>query len=275
MTTAEIADAKGCLKELKPNVLKLASQNNEVGARARGRLRVDRDHEPRHRRPRQGRRRPGRQAGVPEGGNRRVHRLRADGEGVQEPGRLRPASSTPCSRPRGSRRTSSRTGVRCSTRRRTRCSSTRATATAPHRLLYNQPEKALEDDAEGPLGQRAGVHRRLQRGVRRLIVPGRARVSSDPAGRHSAAAGSPRARLVGEPARRVRRLRPGAHPLRPVLPRPARADRLLTASGRPSTTTSSTTGRSTTTATSSASRPTSGRCGRRSGWRWRRRRSRS
>jgi len=30
MTTAEIADAKGWLKEFKPNVLKLASQNNEV-----------------------------------------------------------------------------------------------------------------------------------------------------------------------------------------------------------------------------------------------------
>ena len=37
-----------------------------------------------------------------------------------------------------------------------------------HRLLYDQPEKALADDDQGPLGQRAGVHRRLQRGVRRL-----------------------------------------------------------------------------------------------------------
>ena len=50
---------------------------------------------------------------------------------------------------------------------------------------------------------------------------------SDPAGRRSAAAGSPRAAELDLPARRVRGLRARARPVRGVLPRPARADRLL------------------------------------------------
>ena len=36
------------------------------------------------------------------------------------------------------------------------------------RLLYNQPEKALEMTIKGTGRERAGVHRRLQRGVRGL-----------------------------------------------------------------------------------------------------------
>ena len=78
-----------------------------------------------------------------------------------------------------------------------------------HRLLYNQPEKALADDAQGPGRQRAGVHRRLQRGVRRLDTPGSSPgVQATQPVRHSAAAGSPRARGVDEPARRIRGVRP-------------------------------------------------------------------
>ena len=66
---------------------RLAEQRGRAGARRR--LGVDRDHEPRHRRPRQGCGRPDGDARVPEGGNGRLHRLRADRQGLEEQGLVR------------------------------------------------------------------------------------------------------------------------------------------------------------------------------------------
>ena len=90
MTTAEIADAKGWLKEFKPNVLKLASQNNEVvraladGSAWIGITNLGTDDRVKDAGG------PVVKPAYPKEGTDRVHRLRADGEGVEEPGLLPP-----------------------------------------------------------------------------------------------------------------------------------------------------------------------------------------
>jgi hypothetical protein len=117
-----------------------ASQNNEV-VRARRRLGLDRDHQPRHRRPHQ-------DAGgqpfspYPSKGDR-VHRLGADREGVEEQGQVRMFENS-MQQARGSRGTSSRTAARSSTRRRTRSSINQGHGNRARRLLYNGPQAALK-----------------------------------------------------------------------------------------------------------------------------------
>ena len=152
MTTAEISRAKDFLKQLKPNVLKLASQNNEVvraladGSAWIGITNLGTDDRVKDAGG------PRRQDGVPEGGHDRLHRLASRSSRRRRTTTRSSSSRTRCSRRPGSRRTSSRTAGRSSTRRPTRSSSTRATATARGALFYNKPEKALKMTIKGPAG---------------------------------------------------------------------------------------------------------------------------
>ena len=151
MTSAEIAHAKDFLKQLKPNVLKLASQNNEVvraladGSAWIGITNLGTDDRVKDAGG------PVGQDGVPEGGHDRLHRLGADREGVEEPGRVLQVRERDAAgsvdreelhheRPAAVQREGLQDPRQPGPRRPAR------------RLFYNKPENALKMTIKGPAG---------------------------------------------------------------------------------------------------------------------------
>ncbi len=106
MTTDEIASAKDYLVHLKPNILKLVSQNTETVRALTDEFGLAGARESRQRRARQGRRRPADRGRDPEGGRGRLDGRRDALEGVREPGTPSRPSSIRWRRRSGSPRTS-------------------------------------------------------------------------------------------------------------------------------------------------------------------------
>ena len=222
MTSAEISRAKAYLKSTEAERPQARHAEQRGRARLLGRVRLDQQHEPRLRRPRQGRRRTRGEGRTRQGGtigfidSERIVKAskhkRGAGRAVHE--RLDPGPVDREAVPEVRR-------IRSSTRRRTSCSSTRGTRAA-RRLLYNKPELALDDDIRSRWRQPAGL--------------------TTSAYNEAFNEGCSRSRITPHPptwtaacCRPVQycRLHPGADPLRAVLPRP-RPDRLvqLLAGGR-------------------------------------------
>ena len=88
MTADEISLAKDFLVKLRPNVLKLVSQNTETVRALADEFGVDRARQPRHRRAREGCWRSAGRGGDPGGGRGRLDGRGDAPEGVREQGRL-------------------------------------------------------------------------------------------------------------------------------------------------------------------------------------------
>src|SRR6185312_15060496 len=141
----------------------------ELGLRPRAgrRLGVDGAREPRHRLSRQGRRRPDGQGGDAQGGRGRVDRRRADGQGLIAQGPLHPVPQRDGAGQLGGPELP---GQRAAPVQREGLQDPGQPGVqgAGRPALVQPARQGPADDAQGSVGERAGLHRRLQLGVRGL-----------------------------------------------------------------------------------------------------------
>ena len=182
-------------------------------AGAGGRVRVDRHRVARHRRPRQGRWRPGCQGGVFRRRERSGSSTRRDAVKASTNNDAFTRSSTRWSRPRTSLRTSSPTGTRCFNEKTYKMLVNMGQKERADRCSTTSPTSTPDDDPLGSGGQPAGLHGRVQRGVRRVDGPESASALATPAESRRRRVGLGRCpRRSG--GRSVRRVRPRDRSLR-------------------------------------------------------------